>query len=220
MKLDMLFVPRVTIGELHTLTENVIKLCKPHQGLAVALTLVEQSFAGFVQAVSKNKASAVSKSEFDTKRDQYLSGFFYAVRGESYFPYEGKAKETLDALNDIVDKYRGDIRRLPLNEETAKIEFMLTDIEKLDMQSLQESGLHRWLQKIEEVNEAFKQANEGYITDAAVADTQESASDLAPSVISALEGIYSMFYALMQVAPSPELTQSYAELRILTNSYK
>lgn len=220
MKLEMMSVPRVRIGELHSLTEGVLKLCKPHQSLQSAVSAVETVFAQFAPAVLKTQASAEEKSALDKERDQLLSGFFYAIRAERLFPQTEQQEKVLNQLHSITEKYRVEIRKLPLNEETAQVDFLLNELANLDLQPLQAAGLHRWAPQLKTVNEAFKKATEGFVSDSATAEQQQSASDIAPSLFSALEGLYSMFYAFMHINPSPELSQSYAELKVMTDSYR
>ncbi len=73
-----------------------------------------------------------------------LIGFVEDVKAETYFPHEDVAsKNAVLELNKVVNKYGGRISRLPLNEETAAIDNLIKEVDKLDLSALETANLMR-----------------------------------------------------------------------------
>ena len=207
------------MAQLQTVGDSSVEICKPIPEVEPAVSLVETALADFKEGMLKDKASAAQKKVLDLIRDRLLSGFMYDVKAEQLFPYEDETeKEALTDLLHIVNKYGTGVGRLPLNEETAVIDNLLTDVEDLELTPLQPSGVLRWIPLLKDANSAFKAASQEYLTDS-VRDMEEaSASERAPVLVDALEALYAKLFAHIQLSPTESLTKAYAELEELVDS--
>ena len=217
--MDIIRIPKMKMAQLQTVGDRSVEICKPIPEVEPAVTQAETALTDFKEGMLKDKASAAEKKEIDLKRDRLVSGFMHDVKAEQLFPYEDEnEKKALTDLLHLVNKYGTGVRRLPLNEETAVIDNLVTDVEELDLTVLQPSGVMRWIPLLKDANNAFKAASQEYLTDS-VRDMEEaSASERAPALVDALEAMYALLFAHIQLTPRENLTKAYAELEELVDS--
>ncbi len=219
--MELLSLPRLRNHQLQTVSENTIKICAELTQLKAPLETLTQKLDLFKGGMTKEQASAASKKELDNARDVLVSGFIKGVRIESAFPYtDTTSKEAINALLKVVNNYGTGIARLSYNEESAALDNLLADISKLDITPLADSGLARWIPLIEQANNNFKEAVSDYISESAKSSAVESATDVAPALLDALEALYAMIYAYLKIENSEELKEAYTQLQILLESYK
>ena len=151
--MEIITLPRLRNAELQIVCESSLTICQPLTIIQEVREKVEKEFAPFKAGMLKVQASAGDKKNLDKERDRYVLGFFGNVKAEEYFPHEKKAAQNVVAeLIKVVNKYGGKITRLPLNEETATIDNMIGEVDKLDLSSLSEANLLRWLPLIVNAN--------------------------------------------------------------------
>lgn len=220
-RMNLISLPTLRHNQLQSVCENSIKICAGITELDGILSHVTNAFQPFKNGMIKVQASGSSKKEIDTERDNLTTGFLRAIAAEQQFPHTDSATiESLKNLATKANKYSMKITRLPFNEETAAIDNFMADIKPLDLTPLNNSGLTRWIPLIETANKAFKEAAVLYIKDSAQSHTIASATDTAPALIDALEGLYAMLFALIKVNANATHIKSYLQLQTLVDSYR
>lgn len=205
---------------MDTFTGQLLTICRPHEILSQAIQKVEPLYKTFSERCVKTQASAKDKTQLDKKRDRLIMGLFNGIKSETYFPHTGEASEVCDQLSRLTKRYGSSIARLSQNEETAQIDNLLKELEKINLQALQGSGISRWIEPLKQTNETFKTASNEYVSDVAESQLTESASEFAPQLATALDALLAMFYAFVSMQPSEALTKSYTEALVLVNSYR
>jgi hypothetical protein len=219
--MEIINLPRLRIAELQSLTETAVEICAPIPGLEEQIEGINKEFALFKDAVLKNKAKGEIKKAVDKKRDHKVSGFFYDIKAETFFPYTDQAAiETVNQLNELSKKYGFKINSLPFNEETAAIDNCMEEAEKIDLTSLPDQTIGRWIPLIKEANEEFKTVTKDFVEESAAAASLESASAVAPALVGALQELFLQLFSLIRVAPTDALKKAYVELETLVNSYR
>ncbi len=217
--MELLTLPDLRLGQLQTVGESSIDICKDFTELAPELVKVNGSFDTFRQGMLRDKASAEKKRELDLSRDHKVSGFMNVTFEEKKFPNKDEAVlNTHKKLLKIINNYGRKITRLSRAEETAAIDNLLADIAMMDVTPLVPTGIPRWIPEIATANEEYKKAAKEYIDDSTDDDAIKSASSLAPALEDDLDDLYAMLYATIKRTPSKELKKAYAKLEKLIDS--
>ena len=216
--IKMIAVPRLRLAELQTLTESTLSIAAPVPVVAEELSALQATFDKFLEGLQKDRAAS-DKATLDKTRDQIISGFLLHVRAEDNFPYDDATfRNTIRNIRRITERYGFAITRLPYNEQSAQVDNMLGELEKIDMTGLE--LLSRWFTPIREANEAFKAAADTFVQDIAATAQQDAASTIAPELLTNLESLFTMMFAHAQVSPTEELTKAYLELSVLVDNYR
>lgn len=215
----LITLPGLRLGQLQTIGENSIDICKDIPEVAPEMAKVNSSFVAFKEGMLKDKASAAKKGKLDLKRDLVVSGFMNVVFEERKFPNEVAGMvDAHAALLKIVKKYGLKIVRLRRVEETAAIDNLLADIAKLDIALLLPTGIPRWIPAIEAANGEYKKAAKEFVSDSTDDAAIKTASSLAPALEEALEDLYTMLFATIKRTPSEVLKKAYGDLETLIDS--
>jgi len=218
--MEIINLPRLRVNQLQTLCENSLQICEPLTEIAQAVNNVKTARDAFSAGMLKDHAAS-GKKELDTVRDTLVSGFIKAVRAEQLFPHSDEtAKTALKAMVLAVNKYGKNISRLPYDEESAAIDNLVADVEATDLTPLDGTGLTRWIAPLKTANSQFKATVQEYVSDLAEVSQTEAAYTLAPALVDALEGMFTMLFAHIKINPTEQLTMAYAELEQLVNSYR
>lgn len=219
--MDLIILPRLRLKELQSLGESSLEICMPLPEVEPATQAVSIAFTAFKQSMLKEAASAASKYTIDKSRDHLISGFTYNVKAELYYPHNDN--NVLDALNSVLHilaKYGTKITRLPLNEESAAIDNLMSELEQLDTTALDTNGITRWIPLIGEANTMFKAAAHEYVADRVETAELDSATSLAPALMDALEGLYTLLFANVKVTKNATLVTAYNQLDDLVSALK
>lgn len=219
--MELLTLPKLRLNQLQTVSEYCLEICSESTQLEVAVGNVNAQLILFKAGMTKEKASAADKKELDYDRDNLTLNFIKAVKAESNFPYEDTT--TIDTINQVlkvINSYGTKVTRLSYNEESAGIDNLVSDLNKIDLTPLADSGLARWIPIIDDANTAFKDAVKEYIGDSVQSNLIDAASTVAPSLIDALDALFSMIYAYLKIEYSEELETAYSKIQILLNSYR
>jgi len=210
--MELINLPRLRMKELQTLGENSLDVCRSIEELSPAVEAVDVALDDFKQGMIKDKASGGTKTELDKQRDLLISGFMMDIKAESYFPHEANKKEVVDSLKRIANKYGTKINRLRYNEQTAAVDNMLVEYKEVDTTVLGSNNPGRWIPFIENANNAFKQAGKTYMEENAASSQISSAYDQAPALISALEQLYRLMFAHVQISQGENMTKAYTHI--------
>lgn len=214
----MISIPRLRLAQLQTLTESSLRIATPITEVATQVADVQAAYDKFLEGIQKDQAAS-DKQTLDKTRDRLISGFMLDVRAEDNFPHDDAALlTTIKEVRRITDKYGLAINRLPYDEQSAQVDNLLGEIEKIDMTNLPK--ISRWAEPIRTANDAFKSASTDYIKEVVASSQMESASAVAPDLLTKLEGLFTLLFAHAQVTPSEELTQAYLELSASVDTYR
>lgn len=218
--MELIVLPRLSLNHLQTISEESIKLCEAIPELDAAISKVNEVLDPFKEGMLKESLTAEEKKSMDTERDRFTRGFIKSVRNELLFNHpKENVINALKQLNKVVDKYGLEITRLPLNAETAAIDNLLSDVEQIDISSLNNTGINRWIPKIKDSNDAFKLANRDYNAKATNNNEIDSATSIAPVLRKSVNGLYAMLFGLIMMSPSDELSATYKQLQTLIDTY-
>ena len=221
MELVILSVPRVRVGQLQSLAENALAICSRHGQLQTATEKVRAELTEFKAGMLRQPASAAVKAELDKVRDRLITGLFFQIRAEEHFPHESpEDKVQMANLSALKKKYNSTITSLPLDEETAAVDNLLTELKAINIAQFANGRLQIWLPLILDANNKFKTAAQGYVADSAEAAGKASATAKAPKLMAALSAMFTMMYAFVQVSGDAALLKSYSELQVLINAAK
>jgi hypothetical protein len=219
--MDLIILPRLRLKELQSLGESSLEICMPITEVEPATQAVSIALAAFKQSMLKEEASAAVKKTIDKSRDRLNYGLMHHIKAEQYFPHtKVEVQETLIKLVAIAYKYGTKLSRLPFNEESAGIDNMITELNQLNPEALSEMGIARWIPLIGEANTAFKAAAHEYVANSVEADELDSATSLAPALINALEGLYTLLFAHVKITNSDTLVTAYNQLDELVSALK
>ncbi len=214
----MISIPRLRMAQLQTLTESAIALVTPIAIVSDQVAVVQAEFDKFKESLQKDQAAS-DKKTMDQARDRLISGFMFDVKAEDNYPHDDTT--VLTAVQDvrrIADRYSMGVNRLPYNEQSAQVDNMLGELAKVDATSI--PTISRWLDPIRTANEDFKNASTEYVKDVAATAQLPSASAVAPDLLNALEGLFTLVVAHAQVSPTDELQEAYLQLTTLVDTYR
>lgn len=218
--MELIVLPRLSLNHLQTITEESVKLCEAIPELNAAIEKVNNVLEPFKDGMLKESLTAEDKKTTDQKRDKSTKGFIKSVRTELLFEHSDiEILNTLKQLNKVVDKYGIEVTRLPLNAETAAIDNLLSDVAQVDTSNLADTGILRWIPKIESANNAFKLANRNYNAKTTSNSEINSASSIAPVLRKSVNGLYAMLFGLIMMSPSDALISTYKQLDTLVETY-
>ena len=221
MELELINVPRMRVAQLQSLAENTLTIGARHSQLKDALQKVHAELDEFKAGMLRHTASASEKAELDKIRDRYTAGLFHLIRSEEFFPYETPEDKTIILhLTALHKKYSPSFTRLPLEEKTASIDNLLSELHSMDMSKFANGRIKSWIPLIQNANNKYISAAQGYISESAEASGILSATAKAPQLTAALNALYSMMYAHTQISGDPALRKSYIELQMLVNAVK
>lgn len=221
MELELISVPRVRVAQLQSLAENALSICSRHGQLQTAIENVRVQLNIFKAGMQRQTASAAEKSELDKVRDRLATGLFHQIRSEECFPYitvEDKAH--IAHLSALAKKYSTVITRLPLEEKTASMDNLLSELQSMDFTQFAKGQIMVWMSLIQDANNKYKAAAQEYIADTVETSSIPSATAKAPQLIAVLNTLFSMMYAHTQISGDVALLKSYSELQMLINSAK
>ncbi|MEQ8546528.1 MAG: DUF6261 family protein [Cyclobacteriaceae bacterium] len=146
-------------------------------------------------------------------------GILYkGVESEQLFPHSDEAaKQALTAVAAVADKYNYALSRLSYDEQTAQTDNMITELEALDLSTL--SHLDRWVALIKEANTAFKDLVAAYIEDKTEAENTSAATIAAIPLQDALNNLFTIRFAHVQISQTEPLITAHQELNTLMASY-
>lgn len=221
MEIELISVPRMRVAQLQSLAENTLTIGIRHSQLQVAVQKVHAELDGYKAGMLKHSASAAEKAELDKVRDRFATGLFHLIRSEECFPYESSEdKALMSHLTALNKKYSPAITRLPLDEKTASLDNLLSELQILDLSKIANGRIKVWVPLIQNANNKYKSAAQGYISESAETSGIPSASAKAPQLIGALNALYSTMYAHVQISGDVALLKSYNELQMLINAAK
>ncbi|TAJ06852.1 hypothetical protein DMA11_22360 [Marinilabiliaceae bacterium JC017] len=217
--MELISLPRLRVKELQTVGEKSLSICAGIIEVEPAARKVETILEVYKKGVRKDQASAGEKKGLDKIRDRFVSGFTADLNAEMYFPHvDPVTVEALNRLQDLTQKYGTKITRLPYSEETAAVDNLLADLKEIDTQAL-DFKVARWVPLIEKANNDFKAADDAYIDEKVRADQTDAATSQAPELIEALENLYKLLFAHVQITGTEPILTAYAKLETLVKSY-
>ncbi|WP_439182665.1 DUF6261 family protein [Carboxylicivirga taeanensis] len=216
--MELLNLPRLRNKELQTVGEQSIRICGNIAEVQTALDKAKASLETFRQGMQKDKSSGISKAEIDQERDRFTYGLLQSIKAETYYNHQEEATAQLvTRLATIAGKYTG-ITRFPLNEQTAAIDNLLDEINKLKMPADALPAIQRWLPLMEAANSRFKTASNAIIEDSARQAEISAAGLVAPQLTEDLQNLYSLMFAHARIGSNNATVEAYKELEILINS--
>ena len=216
--MHLINLPKLRMMELQTLAENSIKICASIEEVKPALQQVESALTTFKQGMLKDKTTGINKRYLDRSRDIAISGLSHALRAEKFFPYEDESKlKAVITLSTVVAKYT-DVVRLSYDQETASIDNMLAEIKSLEVFPLLDDSITRWIPKIEALNEDFKAATSAFISSKATLNERDSATTLAPYLVSSLENLYTLLFAHSNISDNDAIKNAYSQITVLVEA--
>lgn len=216
--MEIISIPQLRLAQLQTLAERTLTIVKPITSLADPTVKVQAALDQFKEGMLK-ETTASDKKTLDKTRDGLISGFMFAIKSEEYYPSATAETQTvLEQLKKILETYGFTVNRLSYDEQTAAIDNMLAEAEKIDLTGLE--YFSRWIPHIKAANENFKSASKDYLESTVSDATTESASAAAPTLITELENLYTFLFAYATVSATDELVQAYQQLTALVDSYR
>ncbi|NJO92321.1 MAG: hypothetical protein HC831_27650 [Chloroflexia bacterium] len=185
------------MAELQSLSETAASICAPLKEIEKEKQAFDKEFAVFKEAVMKKQAKGEIKKAVDKKRDRKVSGFFYDILAETFYPHTDEAAiETVNQLKELSEKYGFKINNLRFNEETAAIDNCMKEAEKIDLSALTSNDIGRWIPLIKQANQEFKEVSKSFVEETTAAASLESASAVAPGLVHALEELFIQLFPL------------------------
>lgn len=215
--MDLINLPRLRMKELQTVGESTVRICNTIPEVQNEVNKVIKSLDKFVLGMQKDKAFKGAKAELDHRRDSLTYALFTAIKSESYYPHNGKIKQTVDALVAITNKYVG-INRYRYAEQTAAVDNMIEEIRSLGLPPEELPTIQRWLPLIQEANEGFKTASAEQIKQSAKESSTSAASSVAPQLAEDLQNLYILMFAHARIGTNNMLIKAYKELAILVDT--
>jgi hypothetical protein len=206
--------------ELQSLAEQTISICSPIEEIQTGVAKVVSSYQTFRQGMLNDKTSGISRESLDQNRDYPLFAFFQTVKYERFYPYEDeRAKIALQQLVVITKKYGPKLVKLGFNEQSLAIDKLLEEVTRIENLSLVHSGVIRWINVIEEANTAYKSGVKDSGSKSAKLLHVDSATKLAPYLVEALSGLYTLLFAHVQISGEQRLKDVYVKLHTLVDSF-
>lgn len=216
--MEMIKLPQMRLAQLQALTESALTITEGLPEVAAQVVAIEQAFESFQQGMRKSNAAS-NKNTLDRTRDFLNSGFFKGVESEQLFPHNDAAtKQAYTAVAAIASKYDYALNRLSYDEQTAKTDNMIVELEALDLSTLPQLG--RWVALIKEANTAFKDLVKSYIEDKTEAENTAAASTAALPLQDALNSLFTILFAHVQISQTKPLITAYKELNTLVDTYR
>lgn len=215
--MQMITVPKLRMAQLQTFTEGILKTTANLTEVAPQVADVESKLTVFLDGMTKATASS-NKSVLDRTRDELNSGFFKGVESEQMYPHTPEVASVLRQVVSITSQYGFGLNRLSYDEQTAQTDNMIKELEKLDLTSL--PNITRWLAPIKAANAEFKSISEAYYKDLTAAGETSAASNAAPALTDAINALFTMLFAHVQISGSEALTTAYKELITQVEAFK
>lgn len=217
----MVRVPQLRLGQLQLFSETLIKKCKPFEEVKSALEPAEALVTEFKEGMLKDKSVSIDKKELDAISDRLISGLSHNLKAELEFPQaSNEAKIEQGKIEQIIDKFGTKITKYSYTDQPAAVDNMLTELGKVNLLVLGNSGIERWVPLIKEANENFKKATLQFVGEKTKNMEQDSASALAPELINALNKLLTIMFAFANIGANPELVKTYSEISVFTDTYK
>lgn len=216
--MEIISIPKLTLGQLQDLTNRSVEIATSIGAVSSELAVVEQAFDTFKQGMQKDQAAS-DKASLDRTRDTYVSGLFFDIKAEEYFPHTSEeVLKAVEQLKGLSEKYGFKISRLSYDEETTSIDNMLAELDKIDLSSLDK--ISRWKAEIVKANEAFKAGAKTFLDERVSASDKESASAAAPELLDALDNLYTMLFAHAKISADETIINGYVTISTLVKSYR
>lgn len=218
--MKLLVTPQMQVGKMQMFAEKVLEYCGPHEEVKKPLAAVKTQFDKYREGMRKNPALAKFKRERDKIRDTYVIGFVGALDAELHYPYSNEERETLLKIEETIDKYGDRIYRLPYDSETASLDNLLTDIEKLDLSVLKNDAVTKWFPVLKEANQQFKDSDSDYLDDLVDAAQIKAASALYNDLKQAVDGLFAILFGYAITGQNPEIAKTYEKLQVFVKAYR
>lgn len=215
--MQMITVPKLRMAQLQTFTEGILKTTADLTEVAPQVAEVNSKLQVFLDGMTKATASS-NKFVLDRTRDELNSGFFKGVESEQLFPHAPEVASVLQQVVGIASRYGFGLNRLSYDEQTAQTDNMIKALEELDLTQL--PNLSRWLAPIQAANTEFKSISEAYYKDLTAAGETSAASNAAPALTDAINALFTMLFAHVQISGSETLTTAYKELITQVEAFK
>ncbi len=215
--MQMINVPKLRMAQLQTFTEGVLKTTTNLAEVAPQVADVKAKLTVFLDGMTKATASS-NKSVLDRTRDELNSGFFKGVESEQLFPHAADVAKLLSQVVGITSRYGFGLNRLSYDEQTAQTDNMIKELEVLKLNKL--PNISRWLAPMKAANAEFKSLAEAYYKDLTAAGETSAASHAAPALTDAINALFTMLFAHVQISGSETLTTAYKELITQVESFK
>ena len=124
----------------------------------------------------------------------------------------------MDKLVNITGGYGFGLSKLSYDEQTAQTDNMLKELEALDLTPL--AGVVRWIVPLKTANDAFKSVTVDYFKMATQLAETVAASNAALPLTDALNDLFTMLFAHVQITGTDELIRAYKELITQVEAYK
>lgn len=210
-------IPRLRHNEMQFVGESTVRICSGQELLTQALQIVIKFLGAFKAARQKEKISQ-SKSELDRWRDRLVTGMMYHFRSELYYPYvDEELKASTEHIRALYKKYLP-TSHLPYKEETAAVDNLIVELEKIGQEVLTEMNLTRWITPLKNANQAFKEADDATIEKEAT--DSPCATEIVGDLIKALNDLYALVYAHARIGENEEIIITQRKLEELIHSVR
>lgn len=215
--MELIRLPQMRLAQLQNATERILDITQPIEVIADQVDAVSAAFTVFKQGMIKEQAIS-DKKTLDRNRDNLNSGLFKSVVAEELFPHEEPVKGLLNEVVKITGKYGYAINYLPYDEETAQVDNMLAELTALDLTPL--PAIQRWIPLIAEANNTFKASSQNFLDQQATSSSISSATLLAKPLEDALNQLFTLLFAHIQISQAADLISVYKKLNILIEEYR
>lgn len=219
--MQLINLPRLRLNELQTLAEKSVKLCNEIKEVEPAVKNTDDTLTTFKDAMQKDKSTGLDKKTQDKNRDIDINGFFDQVTVEKAYPENSpEVAEQLTELSLILNKYSKSIIRLPYSEESAAIDNLMAEITSKINLAILNPAVTRWIPLIEKENQKFKDLDETSDEKKSVIKSNHSATKVAPYLVTALEGLFTLLFAHTQISGNEKIKDTYIQLSNLVDAYR
>jgi uncharacterized cupin superfamily protein len=200
--------------------DGTIEICENIPELTEPLEEVKTVLNPFKEGMRKANVYSTERNLKDKVRDNFTSAFMQCAKGEKDFPYENdEVISAVEGLAAVLEKYSAKVTKLPLDEETAALDNMLAEVDKLNLTALEGRDILRWPAIIKEANEEFKSVSGNFIEDNVQANEILAASKIAPQLRSEIEKLYVKLFSLINIHANEEHIKAYAQLQEIVKSF-
>jgi hypothetical protein len=218
--IELLKLPRLRNAQLQVAANGTIEHCKQFSELKEKLEEVNRFFEPFKEGMRKASVIGTERKQKDKVRDDYTSALMNCTIAEKLIPTDDEQViAALENLTAVLDKYSFSVTRLPLDEETAELDNMLAEIDRLDLSALEGRDILRWPVLIKAANEDFKVVSGDFIEDNVEAKEILAASKIAPDLSHALDKVYVKLFSLINVHEKEEHIKSYLQIQEIIKSF-
>lgn len=217
--LEPMKTPYMRVNQFQTFTEQVLIICNPLTIVAAAVANVDSAYQLLKTALQKD-VSAGDRKSADIYRDKPYRAFLSVIRSEHQYPGTTEEKSCLTMLDQCVQKYGAAVADLTYDEESAKIDNMIEEIEAMDLTPLQNTGILRWIPVIKDANDAFKALTTAKIEKNADMNEKGAASKICKELTTELDTLFALIFSHQNINPTDELLNAIDKIEVLIESYR